>query len=202
MNRLNLVIIFGVILFFLNNSTLFASEKNYKIIKLVNDQVITNYDLEKRLQLFSILNSVEITEKNVDRFAKEMIKLMVDEKIQIEQIKKYNIKIEESEIKNYTKKVLLDSDNSKNIENQLKLNDIDISILEETIKIQLGWNKLSNKLFYRDTEISEVDLENTSKLNPSLSDDQIKYLITQNQVELRSRKLLRDLRIEANIENR
>lgn len=179
-----------------------ANGQNYKIIKLVNDQVITNYDLEKRLQLFSILNSVEITEKNVDRFAKEMIKLMVDEKIQIEQIKKYNIKIEESEIKNYTKKVLLDSDNSKNIENQLKLNDIDISILEETIKIQLGWNKLSNKLFYRDTEISEVDLENTSKLNPSLSDDQIKYLITQNQVELRSRKLLRDLRIEANIENR
>tara|TARA_B100001057_G_scaffold469344_1_gene529550 strand:+ start:4665 stop:5252 length:588 start_codon:yes stop_codon:yes gene_type:complete len=179
-----------------------ANGQNYKIIKLVNDQVITNYDLEKRLQLFSILNSVEITEKNVDRFAKEMTKLMVDEKIQIEQIKKYNIKIEESEIKNYTKKVLLDSDNSKNIENQLKLNDIDISILEETIKIQLGWNKLSNKLFYRDTEISEVDLENTSKLNPSLSDDQIKYLITQNQVELRSRKLLRDLRIEANIENR
>ena len=192
------LLIFSIIFVF----SISANGQNYKIIKLVNDQVITNYDLEKRLQLFSILNSIEITEKNVDRFAKEMIKLMVDEKIQIEQIKKYNIKIEESEIKNYTKKILLDSDNSKNIENQLKLNDIDISILEETIKIQLGWNKLSNKLFYRDTEISEVDLENTSKLNPSLSDDQIKYLITQNQVELRSRKLLRDLRIEANIENR
>lgn len=191
-------LLFSIIFFF----SISAYGQNYKIIKLVNDQVITNYDLEKRLQLFSILNSVEITEKNVDRFAKEMIKLMVDEKIQIEQIKKYNIKVEESEIDNYTKKILFDTNNSKNIKNQLKSNDIDISILEETIKIQIGWNKLSNKLFYRDTEISEVDLENTLKLNPSLSDEQIKYLITQNQVELRSRKLLRDLRTEANIENR
>lgn len=179
-----------------------AYAQSYKIIKLVNDQVITNYDLEKRLQLFSILNSVEITDKNVDHFAKEMIKLMVDEKIQIEQIKKYNIKIKESEIKEYTEKILMNSDNAKNIESELKLNDINISILEDSIKIQLGWSELSNKLFYRDAEISEIDLKNALSQNPSLSVEQAKYLITQNQVELRSRKLLRDLRAESNIENR
>ena len=179
-----------------------AYGQSYKIIKLVNDQVITNYDLEKRLQLFSILNNVEITDNNIDHYAKEMIKLMVDEKIQIEQIKKYNIKIKESEIKEFTKKILKSSDNTKNIRNELKINDINISILEDSIKIQLGWNELSNKLFYRDAEISEIDLKNALSQNPSLSIEQAKYLITQNQVELRSRKLLRDLRAESNIENR
>jgi len=179
-----------------------AYGQSYKIIKLVNDQVITNYDLEKRLQLFSILNNVEITDNNIDHYAKEMIKLMVDEKIQIEQIKKYNIKIKESEIKEFTEKILMSSDDAKNIENELKINDINISILEDSIKIQLGWNELSNRLFYRDAEISEIDLKNALSQNPSLSIEQAKYLITQNQVELRSRKLLRDLRAESNIENR
>ncbi len=179
-----------------------AYGQSYKIIKLVNDQVITNYDLEKRLQLFSILNNVEITDNNIDHYASEMIKLMVDEKIQIEQIKKYNIKIKESEIKEFTEKILMSSDDAKNIENELKINDINISILEDSIKIQLGWNELSNRLFYRDAEISEIDLKNALSQNPSLSIEQAKYLITQNQVELRSRKLLRDLRAESNIENR
>ena len=167
-------LLFSIIFIF----SISAYGQSYKIIKLVNDQVITNYDLEKRLQLFSILNSVEITDKNVDHFAKEMIKLMVDEKI------------------------LMNSDNAKNIESELKLNDINISILEDSIKIQLGWSELSNKLFYRDAEISEIDLKNALSQNPSLSVEQAKYLITQNQVELRSRKLLRDLRAESNIENR
>ena len=191
-------LLFSIIFIF----TISAYGQSYKIIKLVNDQVITNYDLEKRLQLFSILNNVEITDNNIDHYAREMIKLMVDEKIQIEQIKKYNIKIKESEIKEFTEKILMSSDNAKNIENELKINDINISILEDSIKIQLGWNELSNKLFYRDAEISEIDLKNALSQNPSLSIEQAKYLITQNQVELRSRKLLRDLRAESNIENR
>ena len=191
-------LLFSIIFIF----SISAYGQSYKIIKLVNDQVITNYDLEKRLQLFSILNNVEITDNNIDHYAREMIKLMVDEKIQIEQIKKYNIKIKESEIKEFTEKILMSSDNAKNIENELKINDINISILEDSIKIQLGWNELSNKLFYRDAEISEIDLKNALSQNPSLSIEQAKYLITQNQVELRSRKLLRDLRAESNIENR
>ena len=191
-------LLFSIIFIF----SISAYGQSYKIIKLVNDQVITNYDLEKRLQLFSILNNVEITDNNIDHYAREMIKLMVDEKIQIEQIKKYNIKIKESEIREFTEKILMSSDNAKNIENELKINDINISILEDSIKIQLGWNELSNKLFYRDAEISEIDLKNALSQNPSLSIEQAKYLITQNQVELRSRKLLRDLRAESNIENR
>ena len=191
-------LLFSIIFIF----SISAYGQSYKIIKLVNDQVITNYDLEKRLQLFSILNNVEITDNNIDHYAREMIKLMVDEKIQIEQIKKYNIKIKESEVKEFTEKILMNSDHSKNIENELKINDINISILEDSIKIQLGWNELSNKLFYRDAEISETDLKNALSQNPSLSIEQAKYLITQNQVELRSRKLLRDLRAESNIENR
>tara|TARA_B100001057_G_scaffold32268_1_gene29303 strand:+ start:907 stop:1494 length:588 start_codon:yes stop_codon:yes gene_type:complete len=191
-------LLFSIIFIF----SISAYGQSYKIIKLVNDQVITNYDLEKRLQLFSILNNVEITDNNIDHYAREMIKLMVDEKIQIEQIKKYNIKIKESEVKEFTEKILMSSDNAKNIENELKINDINISILEDSIKIQLGWNELSNKLFYRDAEISEIDLKNALSQNPSLSIEQAKYLITQNQVELRSRKLLRDLRAESNIENR
>ena len=51
MKKFKLIIISGILLFFFNHSIIYAEEKNYKIIKLVNDQVITNYDLEQRIKL-------------------------------------------------------------------------------------------------------------------------------------------------------
>ena len=76
-----------VILIILSSySLLSAADKNYKIIKLVNEQVITNYDLEQRLKIYSTLNSVNINNENIEQLAKEMLSLMVDEKLQLEQI--------------------------------------------------------------------------------------------------------------------
>ena len=78
-----------------------AKEQNYKILKLVNDKVITNYDLEQRLQLFSLLNKQPINKDNIDQYADEMLKLMIDEKLQLEQIKKYKVQIQSEEIDDY-----------------------------------------------------------------------------------------------------
>mgnify|MGYP007000192516 len=58
------------------------------------------------------------------------------------------------------------------------------------------------QLFYRSSEISNTDLDEASKKNPSLSSEQIKSSLIQKQIALRAEKLLRDLRLEANIENR
>ena len=68
-------------------SELYAEEKNYKIIKLVNEQVITNYDLEQRIVLYSMLNQVNTDD--INELAGKILYLMVDELLQLEQIKKY-----------------------------------------------------------------------------------------------------------------
>ena len=184
-------------------SVLNAEEKNYKIIKLVNDQIITNYDLEQRLKLFSVLNNVAIDQENIDRYGKQMLSLMVDEKLQLEQIISYKIFIKDSEVNDYIDRVYLNKDNDINsLLINLKNKNVDIKILKETIKIRLGWYNLSNRLYFRDSEINKIELENKMSQNPSLSEDQAKNLILQKQIDLRAKKFLRDIRVEANIENR
>ena len=84
--RFRFDIILSIIFLLSINFTTIAEEKNYKIIKLVNDQVITNYDLEQRLKLFSVLNNADINKENIDQLGKQMLVLMVDEKLQNEQI--------------------------------------------------------------------------------------------------------------------
>lgn len=181
----------------------FAEEQSYKIIKLVNNQVITNYDLEMRLKLFSFLNKVSIDEKSISSYAKLMLNLMIDEKIQLEHINKYQINIEINKVDDYIIEAILKPDQSiSELEKNLKTNNIDIKILKESIMIQLGWNELSGRLFFRTAEITDIDLSNTMEKDASLSEDQARNLIIQKQIELRAKKLLRDLRSEANIENR
>ena len=134
----------------------FAEEQSYKIIKLVNNQVITNYDLEMRLKLFSFLNKVSIDEKSISSYAKLMLNLMIDEKIQLEHINKYQINIEINKVDDYIIEAILKPDQSiSELEKNLKTNNIDIKILKESIMIQLGWNELSGRLFFRTAEITD-----------------------------------------------
>ena len=203
MQKILLQIIISISLLLSSYSTLNAEEKNYKIIKLVNNNVITNYDLEQRLKLYSTLNNVNINGENIDKLAVEMLSLMVDEKLQLDQLKSYEISVNESEINDYIERAYLNESNSLNeFIDALNNNNIDIAILKKSIEVMIGWNKLTGRLYYRTSEINKVDLENLMNEDPSLSKEQAEDILLQKQIGLRAKKLLRDIRIEANIENR
>ena len=198
---LQIIIIISILL--CSYYTLNAEEKNHKIVKLVNNNVITNYDLEQRLKLYSTLNNVNINKGNIDKLADEMLSFMVDEKLQLEQINSYEISINESEVNNYIEQAYLnDSNNLNEFISALDNNNIDIEILKKSIEIMIGWNKLTSKLYYQTSEINKVDLENLLNEDISLSEEQAENILLQKQIGLRAKKLLRDIRIEANIENR
>jgi len=182
-------------------SELYAEEKNYKIIKLVNEQVITNYDLEQRIVLYSILNQVNTDD--INELAGKILYLMVDELLQLEQIKKYNISVSDIEIDEYIDRAYLNADNDiDNFNLIFKKNNLDINILRKSIEIKLGWNDLAGRLFYRTSEINAVDLKSTMDSDPSLSKEQAENSLLQKQIGLRAQKLLRDIKTEATIENR
>lgn len=203
MQKILLQIIISISLLLSSYSTLNAEEKNYKIIKLVNNNVITNYDLEQRLKLYSTLNNVNINGENIDKLAVEMLSLMVDEKLQLDQLKSYEISVNESEINDYIERAYLNESNSLNeFIDALNNNNIDIAILKKSIEVMIGWNKLTGRLYYRTSEINKVDLENLMNEDPSLSKEKAEDILLQKQIGLRAKKLLRDIRIEANIENR
>ena len=146
--KIRLIFIYLFLVYLFSTSILFASSKTYKIVRLVNDQVITNYDLENRLKLFSFLNSININNENIDHYANEMLKLMVEEKLQIEQVKKYNIVISDNEVENYIKEVYASSnENILDFKNSLSLNNIKFDIFKESIRIQIAWNELAGRLF-------------------------------------------------------
>jgi hypothetical protein len=203
MKKFRLIVISGILILFFNHSLLFANEKNYKIIKLVNDQVITNYDLEQRIKLYATLNGFDLNGGNIDKLANDLLLLMIDEKLQQEQIDEYEISISRTKIDDYIQRAYLGPENDINdLMKILSSNNIDIEILKNLVQIRLGWNELAGRLFYRTSEINEDDLISAMQNDSSLSEEQAKNILLQKQIELRAKKLLRDLKAEANIETR
>ena len=59
-----------------------------------------------------------------------------------------------------------------------------------------------SNLYYRTSEISKIDLENEMSKNPTLSEKKARNILLSRQINLRAKKFLRDIKTEANIENR
>ena len=177
---------------------------NYSVpIKLVNDQVITNYDLEQRIKLYVTLNNLNLNDGNIDKLANDLLLLMVDEKLQLEQIYEYKISVSEADVDDYIQRAYLGPENDINdLIELLNQNNIDIKILKNLVQVRLGWNELAGRLYYRTSEINEDDLVSAMQNDSSLSKEQAKNMLLQKQIELRAKKLLRDLKAEANIETR
>ncbi|MDA9591495.1 SurA N-terminal domain-containing protein [Pelagibacteraceae bacterium] len=202
-NSIHLKILFFLFVFLLNTNFLNADEKRYKIIKLVNEQVITNYDLEQRVKLFAVLRNAQINQDNYNVIASEILSTMVDEKLQLEKMIEYKINITESEVTDYLKRAYTnDNVNIGDLFNALKLNGIDHNILKEMIKINLGWQKLTGNLYYRSSNVNTEEVDKLMLEEPNVGRERAEQLLLQDQIDLRAKKLLRDIKSEANIENR
>tara|TARA_B110000444_G_scaffold255780_1_gene290811 strand:- start:590 stop:1204 length:615 start_codon:yes stop_codon:yes gene_type:complete len=202
-NSIFIKILLFLFIFVLNTNFLNANEKNYKIIKLVNEQVITNYDLEKRIKLFAVLRNAQINQGNYNIIATEILSAMVDEKLQLEKMIEYKINIRESEVTDYLKRAYTnDTLSIDDLFKALELNNIDLNILKEMIEINLGWQRLTRNLYYRSSNVNAEEIDKLMLERPNISRERAEQILLQDQIDLRAKKLLRDIKNEANIENR
>tara|TARA_Y100000992_G_C21232451_1_gene476186 strand:- start:445 stop:1056 length:612 start_codon:yes stop_codon:yes gene_type:complete len=173
----------------------------HKIAVLVNEELITSYDIIQRMKLSALLQNIEITEENNQLLLNNTVDELVHEKLKNEKIQEYNISIEENEYlefeSNFYKRNNLDKELVFNL---LNSNNINLIELERLLKNQLSWNKLVNGLFFRLTSVSDLEIDEVISKNPNITIDQARNIVTQRQLDLKSGKMMRDMLNEATIE--
>ena len=179
-----------------------ASEINdHRIAVLVNDQLITSYDIIQRMKMNAILTGVDITQENNNFLANNVVEELIREKLKSEKIKQYDINISNDEY--------LQQEDAffKNLSlNKIKLIEIfnanDINYIEFTnfLTNEISWQKLISGMYYRLTSTSEIEIEEIIMKNPGISEDMAKNIIIQKQLDLKSSKMIRDMFNEATIE--
>ena len=192
-----------IIIFFQSlwlNANAFNS-KDHRIAVLVNDQLITSYDVIKRMKLNAILSGIEITTENNNQLLNTVVDELIKEKLMNQKIKEYEITVSEEEYLEqeflyYQKSPI----NKENVAKIFEINDISYSEFKKFLINNISWQKLISGMYYRLTSTSEIEIEEIVMNNPNISKEIARNMIVQKQLDLKSNKMIRDLFNEATIE--
>ena len=175
--------------------------KDHRIAVLVNDQLITSYEIIQRMKLSAILSGIEVTTANSNQLLNSVVDELIKEKLKIQKINEYEIFVSEEEY--IEQELLFFQNNPIEKENIMKIfenNDIKYSEFKKYLVDEISWQKLISRMFYRLTSTSEIEIEEILVKNPNISREKAVNIIVQRQLDLKSNKMIRDLFNEATIE--
>ena len=187
--------------FFLLITNAYSSEGENKIVVLVNDKVISNYDIEQRAKIFAIVNQVQITPENGNIITNKIVDELIDDLLKMQKIEEYDIKVNNSDLDKYENQYFksLGIDKEKVFE-LMEINKINKNQFYHMLYSEIAWQTLISRLYYRITSVSEEEISELMNKDPNISRKLAEKIIMDKQLALKSSKMLRDLRDEATIE--
>ena len=137
------------------------SEINLKIIMKIDNQIITNYDLEKEVNYLLALNPrlKEIEKKKLIAVAK---KSLIKEKIRKNEIMKYKtLNNENAQIETVLNNLVsnLNFENQEQLKEYLKNFNISLGDLKEKIEIENEWKSLVYAKYFNSVKINKIEIE-------------------------------------------
>ena len=165
-----------LIIIFVQNY-LFAME-NVKIILKINDEIVTNIDIQKEYNYLIALNNdfKEVNKEKALLIAKESI---IKEKIKKKEIKKYYDLEEESDyLENVIEKFYknLGLNNKKEFKKYIEKYGLTYRDMKQKIRIETTWNQL---IYTKYNEQVKIDLEKLRKKILKQKENQNSYLLSE-----------------------
>ena len=98
MHNFSLKLLAASLILILSSFNVIAENKvEHKIAVLVNDSLITSYDIVQRLKLTAILQGINLNSLNNQLLVNNVVDELIQEKVKIEKINEYKIDVKESE---------------------------------------------------------------------------------------------------------
>ncbi len=151
--------IFLIFFLIINSNENLKSQDIQAISVIVNDEVISRYDVNQRVKLILVTSGIPSTEENIKRIEEQAIKALIDEKIQIQEAIKLEVPDSPDEINlmldniargnQTTAEGILESITSQGVNSETLLNQI---------KSELLWNKIVRGRFGSYINISDEEV--------------------------------------------
>lgn len=113
------------------------------IAAVVNDEIISNYDLQQRVRLVISSSGANPTERMAEQFRAQILDSLIDERLQVQEAKRLNIPIADQEVDGAIR--FIEEQNSMdpgNLKTLLETQGIDIGSLHDQLRAQIAWSKV------------------------------------------------------------
>lgn len=139
-----------------------ATSETQGIAAIVNDLVISSYDLDQRVKLVLLSSGIPNTSENVARIRGQVLRSLVDEYLKAQEADRLNISVSQEEVDEAFRRIAQRSNMTpEQITETLKEGGISRATLEQQIRVDMAWNRAMQQRFapfvtVGENEINEV----------------------------------------------
>ena len=156
-----LTVLVSTLAFFLSNHSLFAQE--YKIVAIVNDDIITNYDIEKFLlpmiEQYKKIYSEDALDAKLKGLEENVLERLIEEKLILLEAKRINFEVGKKEVNEKFDKIVNKFPSREQFEISLERQGQTTKELKKQIREGIVIKKMVNYFVGSRVEISQTDIE-------------------------------------------
>jgi len=140
------------------------AQEMQRIAAIVNDDIISYFDLNARVMFTLVSSNAQDTPDNRKRFQQQVLRGMIDEKLQRQEAGKQSIKISEQEIA----RAIADIEKQNGmpaggLDKFLASSNVPKSTLTQQVEAQLAWQKLVQRKIKPRVDIGDDEIEESLK---------------------------------------
>jgi peptidyl-prolyl cis-trans isomerase SurA len=143
-----------------------SSDQNaeIRIAAVVNDEVISVADLQSRLRMVMLSSNFPDSEETRRRIAGQVLRTIVDEKLQMQEAKKQNVTATDEEIKKAISQIAKQNNMQPDqLDAVLKAHGIERDSLVEQLTASIVWAKLVRRLVSQTNMVSDEEIDDASR---------------------------------------
>ena len=104
-----------------------------------------------------LLSGREINQKNINDLKNQSLEELIQTKVKIIELSKYNLSIDRLQINQYLKSI--SKDNIQNLKNEFKKLNLDFGLFEKYIETELIWQKYIYQIYSKKIQIDRNQIK-------------------------------------------
>ncbi len=132
-----------VAILFAFSPTMAWSQVAEGVAAVVNDQIVSTFDVRQRIRLMVLSTQVQPSEESIARFKEQAMRTLVDETLKIQESKKFDIQVSDFDVDRQIARLARQNDvTAQSIKNDLRAANISPRTLEDQIRADIAWQTL------------------------------------------------------------
>lgn len=136
------------------------------IAALVNDEVVSTYDLRQRTLLLILTSGVAPTSENLPQIQAEALRSLVDERLEMQELRKmereqkFTIVADDEEVNQALDEIAKDNNASvQQMAAQFARAGLDLQTLKDQLRVQISWNRMITGRYGTRVRVGENQVE-------------------------------------------
>lgn len=136
------------------------AQDSYRIVANVNSQGITQYELAQRVKLTIVSSRIADSPTNRASVQRQVLRQMIDERIQLDEAQRASIKVSAAEIKERVQQIeQANRMGPGGIEQALRGAGVEMTVLTSQIEASLAWSKLVRRKVRGQIDVTDSEID-------------------------------------------